>query len=416
MSHKPLKFVHKTMLEQADLCGRLPYLRYHFAGKGVTKDGLPNPQTAIGSAMHKGCEKLFSSTSLELAQVEAMNEWNYETKDAWRYTPDHVSSQMRSEYLGIISQVLDLWHRVRYPAILAEYTVLNAEQKAFVNLTDDLTLMAKPDAVLISKFDGRLFDHSLKTKKSYNRIKHPKALIDIEGLTETTAIAMNYAGGKLANVGGVLMEYLVVGEMSKTEPVIWHPALRGWRRASPGGLTGGYEYAWRWEYPNPDYDPATLWSKKNTKTKSLSKKDGWERCTYLDHPGGASGWLDDLLACRMQPLGLNPLNEIVYAPDPYVRAEGQIESFLTQTVAWARDWNQSLARLDAGENIDAIPAFRQHREACLKFGEDYRCEMWDICWKGAGRDPSMAGYVPRKSSLDKEREQNANVPATGESK
>jgi hypothetical protein len=136
----------------------------------------------------------------------------------------------------------------------------------------------------------------------------------------------------------------------------------------------------------------------------LSQKDGWERFNAKDYPGGQAAWVRDLLAGKFLPLGVNPATELVYSPEPYARGEGQIESFLTQHVYAQEKVNASLAAVAAGADLDVH--FPKRVSSCMRFG---RCEMWQVCWQGGGNNPLSIGYVPRKSSLDKQKEKGLIV-------
>lgn len=406
MRHRHLS---KSFLDDYDACGRYGYLSRFFLGRGIERTGQDHPEKSVGSAVHHGVETVFNTGSLKGGIGEAWKLYEVESLVAFEGVPSAVADPIRQEYARLIQQVITLWYKVQYPKLLSEYDVVQVEKRGYVKLTEDLTLIAQPDAILKSKFDGRFYDHSLKTAKSYGRIKHPQALIDTQGLTETVIMAMTVAGGELVNVGGVLMEYLVVGSMDKNELIIWSPLMQGWCRprlnAQEGGdETMGMEYAWRWEFPNPGYNPdgpkSPSKNPKNTTLTNKSKDDPkWTRISAFDYPGGPEQWIDDLLACRFTPHHINPTSELIYAPGPYYRQNGQIESFLAETIAQQTVVSQQLAAMEAGQMpIDSAYMFKRNRGHCVKYGEDYRCQFWNICWEGAGADPLNTGYRVRKPS------------------
>lgn len=408
------RFIYKTLIESFDKCGRYGYLKYFFMGHGVESD-RQSPERAVGTSCHRGVEVLFlehkhGNGYIDAAVAAAHAKFDFETEGMFVGMATDDATHLIREFKSVIEGALRLWAVVRLPKLLAEYEVIDAEVKMYTPISPELTLMAKPDGILRSRFDGRLYDFSLKTEKSHGRIKHPTAMIDIGGLTEVITVATTAGDGKISNVGGVLMEYIVVGEVSRKEPIIWHPAHRGWYRlVDPNDLNSAIEYAWKWECANPNYDPmGPVSSQKNPQNVSLKKKDGWERFEARDYPGGIAAWVRDLADRKFYPYHIDPAAELLHAPAMYKRTAGQVESFITQVTAEHHEINRQLELVEAGAlPLDRAVAFRQRFGNCLRYGEDYRCEMWNICHEGLGTDPLSNGYRQRKSSAERAEQEKA---------
>lgn len=393
---------YKTRREAFDNCDRYGYLKYMFMGTGVEAD-VRGIEMAVGSSIHAGVDEIWKTSSIEQGVAAALASYQDELNEGlFKNAPADSAAAVQREQRWVIEGVLRLWHAVRYPKLLSEYRYAGGEFKVVTPLSSTVSSLAKPDGILQSLADNRFYNWSLKTEKSHGYIKHPKALIDLGGLTEAIAAAMSVGGGDLKNIAGTLMEYLVVGKFDDDEPIIWHPTIRGWRKSQ------GDEIAWKWKFDNPDYDPTLPPHRtKNSKTKSLSGKDGWMRFEAADYKSawtgktGIAGWVEDLVGGRFLPRGVDPLKDLIHAPGPYTRTQSAIEDFVREEIALTERYDQfNNAVNDGTMSLDA--AFPKRRRSCVQFGERYRCEMWDICYEGAGTDPFNRGYRPRLSSAERE--------------
>ena len=399
-----MNILYKTLLDTFESCERKGYLKYMFAGHGIELDSPRGYELAKGVAIHKGIETIWKTGDIQKAITVARAEYTYEMRaiDKAGLDLDFLAAVER-EHNNLIEAVLWLWFLARYPKLTTEYDYVAAEYRLLVPLTVDMSLLAIPDSILKAKLDGRFLNWSLKTEKAHSRMKHPAALIDTGGLTEAISAAMTVGDGDLRSIAGTAMEYLVVGSLDKDEPIIWHPALRGWRKERPAG---GVDYAWKFKFANPDYDPKGPKSPKHN-PKEMSMGKGWTRfeaANYINDDGqaGIEFWVRDLIARKFMPFGLDPLDDLILAPHPYVRPAAQIESFIRQKVAEHTRLEANRKALAAGTaNIDE--AFPQRRGTCLKFGDAYRCEFWAICWEGAGVDPMNLGFRKRDTARERDK-------------
>lgn len=410
MDVKP-RHIHKTLLENFDHCERFAYLKNYWNPPhdgdeplhGVTQPSS-DPSRVIGGAIHAGVSAVAMGADPGGGTEMAVAAYDEEVKEF------DVHKGLLKDHHTLIEAGVRIWAAVQLPIIKARYKIVEAEQTIFMPLTQGLTAITRPDILLQDTMDGRFVNYSLKTEKAHGYIKHPTALIDLGGTLECASIAFRMGG--LEKVAGTWMTYIVVGDTKgKVDPqegmVVWHPGVRGWRRQA---AERDY-YAWKWEYDNPEYDPlGPKDSRKNPKSRSLSAKDGWERFHATQHPQGVAGWVAGLVEGEYSPTNVDPTKELVLSPEVYTRGNGHLESFLTEVVTKQTQVSNSLVAVAAGEDIDAH--FPKRRSSCMKFANSAgggRCEMWKICWEGAGRDPFAYGYVPRKSSLDKKKEKGLIV-------
>lgn len=399
MSDTKVRHIHKTLLESFDLCPRYGYLKNYApigdSHKGMVMPGY-DPKRAIGSCIHKGVNTLAMGASVDGGVQASLDEYDYETKDS-----DKTPALVREHKL-IVEAGVRIWAAVQLPIIQARYKVLEAEQTIFFQLTDQLVAMVRPDIVLVDNFDGRLVNYSLKTEKQHSYIKHPEAMIDIGGTLEVAGLAAKHGG--LDKVAGTWMTYVVVGDDKPDEDqevVRWHPGVHGWASPSPSGL-GPMNYAWKYEWDNPNYDARLDWHRvNNAKSKRLSKKEGWNRFNVNDYPGGMANWINDLLANKFQPTNVNAQAELIKSPEPYTRSDSQVQDLITEIIVGQTKVSQSLEAVANGEPLAAH--FPKRRSSCMHvFGK--RCEYWDLCWKGGLANPEAYGFEPRKSSLDRANE------------
>ncbi len=395
-----MNIIYKTLIDAFGKCNMYGYLKYFHEGKGVELD-RKTFELSVGSAVHVGCDALWQGKDIEDAVCLAHEEYAHDLaeSDMFGDVEATAAKEIQSYQLDVIEAILRIWAKRRLPILLKEFEFVQSETKTVVRMTDDLGMLAKPDAILKSRFDGRYVNWSLKTAKKYSLDKHPSALIDTGGLTEAIIAANAVGGNDLKKISGTAMEYLVVGEVADKENVIFHPGVIGWRKLNENN--GQYEYAWRWTFENPDYDPFGPKSTyHNPKSRSLSAKEGWQRFRARDYPGGIKAWVEDLMEGKFTPTHQDPGVELVIAPTAYHRTEMAVTRFWkTMLYKFSRIFAMRQALNEGMVSIEE--AFPMENTSCLRYGKEYRCEMWQICHEGT--DPLGSGkYKRRLSSAERE--------------
>lgn len=411
----------RSALECNQRCPREYYLTYHALGRGLSP-ARTNSDIAIGIARHEGVQKLIEGVDIEGA-VNVADGAYLEMTEAGLSGYENVPSiiAVRTEHRSIIEAGLRVWAARRLPVIKQMYEVLAVEQERscswevldqYANI-HKVIFEGRIDAELLDRQDNRVYAFSLKNPREYNAKRHPDCMIDMQGKSESWLIGNVYGHER---AGGVLMEYIMAGQEKddKYAPdkfgddggaalggnkIRWTPLVRGWMRPQEAG---GMEYAWRFKYDNPLYNPDMSAHKfQNPRARTFTKS---ERAVAWEYPGGVKKWVQDLLEQKFVPREVDPgaAEELFFAPPPYYRDAKTIASWLYATVEATKVTVNNLTMLASGEkNIDQ--AFPQHETSCInKFG--LMCSMFAICHKGAGDDPLNKGYKMREPHHMKEKE------------
>jgi len=404
-------FLSRSALESYQTCPRLYYLTYQSHGHGI----VPARQSldlADGLARHVGVSVLNLGGSLSDALAAADASWLADTKYGIEDIPDYFTHVVSREHRAIVEAGIRIWHAVMYPVIRQSYDILAVEKEHSFWVKPDVLFEGRPDAEFLSKYNQTIVAYSLKNPRQYQRSRHPECLIDMQGLSELWLLGNKYGHDKM---GGVMMDYIMTGKEAageedgmfdvtdapKAEPKIrWFPGVRGWFKDMPDGSR---QFAWRYKYKNPAYDPSQPWSKTNCKEKTFS---GGKRFNAWDYSGGVERWVDDLISRRLIPMGVSPLDDLCFSPPLYFRQPDQISSFLFTLVRTSDEIQEHLSAIAKfpgmwSEELDYH--FPQHTTSCInKFGK--KCRAWEICHGSAGRNPLDAGYKLREPHHEKEAE------------
>lgn len=398
------RYLSRSALVQWRRCPRLGYYTNVYGGMGVVSK-TKSTALSIGTANHAGVQTLLTGlknddVDVDLAVAEALATYKEEIKPGLvtsrgRPIPERFVARVMRENQAIIEAAVRLFAAVRLPTIHEKYEILEVEAEHTIRLTPDLTLVSRPDAVFEHRFSGWLDVFSLKNPGAVDYRKVKDATVDMQGLSESFAVAYDYPD---RHVNNVMMEHIVVGkEMSEEEedgsgddvdyPVRRTPLVRGWLRTLPSGT---YEVAWRYEYENPNFDPAKPRKTGNFKNTRLSSKQGWSPVVAYDYPGGVTAWVRDLAAGLFIPKYQNPANEIFIYPPPYERRPAHIDRWLTQIIHEQTEISSKIEKVEAGI-ITLDQAFPMYEHSCYY---PARCPFVDVCWKGRSiDDPAL--FEPR---------------------
>src|SRR5437773_1532520 len=162
----------KSQIDTHEQCPRKWFLKYAYGGVGIEPDGLRSFELSKGTAIHKGIERLFIGDTIAAAVAAAFAEFDADLAQD-KVAAGVASATAVTEQKAVIEACLRLWATVRLPALLTEYEYVAGEYEMTTRLSDTLSLYARPDAVLRSRYDGRLYNWSLKTERSHSSLKHP---------------------------------------------------------------------------------------------------------------------------------------------------------------------------------------------------------------------------------------------------
>jgi len=190
-------------------CPRLGYYNWRYKGKGLDTK-TPNWHLALGLAVHKGMELVFSEPAGISPSQGAMEEFKR------LYPPLGLEFD---EGLALAHALVEGWIRTRYEAFLQEHEVLLVEKEIRSEIATGVVLQSRADLVTRERFGGRVWVWNWKTtgvKKDWTQ----KWEHDIQAWTEALAVE------NLLNepVAGVIYEGFFKGtkrEGSMTCPLIY---------------------------------------------------------------------------------------------------------------------------------------------------------------------------------------------------
>jgi hypothetical protein len=229
-----------------------------------------------------------------------------------------------------------------------------------------IVMMSRPDAILRSRTDGKLYTVSWKTAKRFDSASVERLECDVQGLTEGLAIWAKYG----EQPAGTLYSYFLKGDRQ-------FDAETGAKRyTSP--LVRPYS---NWNgIGEPTYRATYKWFNEVGEEKRCGK--GWER---VDIWKGMemSAWLERLDSGEIQPEAHRDwLAEAVIEPE--------IQPFNPE---FAERWRQKAIQQE-GDWIQILEGSRiapQDETGCHVYNR--KCTYYNICWRGETiEDQIAAGY------------------------
>jgi len=161
-------------------CPRYRYLRYHSGqyGYGVTKKVTSVP-LATGTHVHAAIADLLTRTrddghvtrgdarEIITRQVDLYH------KQIETYPIENGNSKEEIEWIGneqtcLIEGLSWAWYRIMLPIIEREFTILDVEREEYLDVSENIRFMLRPDCVLADKTTGAVANHDFKTAASIN--------------------------------------------------------------------------------------------------------------------------------------------------------------------------------------------------------------------------------------------------------
>lgn len=378
-------------MRETDRTGILTYQRcpreYWYSrqacGKGLQKKskGLP---LQFGSAFHEGTEELLlqdegaeKGEHIELAVTRArkflIEQFASKTISFDGETPDDIQKAMeygQEEQMALAEGLLRGWFAYEGEQFLDTFEVVEVEQEGKANLSDDLVLMYRPDAVVREKATGDHYIISWKTTSTFSSRNIKQAKVDMQSMSEVFGVVQSRG----ISVEGVLYKIAVKGQRRKDN---WDGLYKqsshlsyGWKKLGNGG---GDEAEWSWAYEFEKED--------GSGSSRLGK--GWKKCPiWRDYPGGVKQWITDLSANQIFPRHIDALQAIFPQSLPVERRKDEVESWVRQTVAQEKRIAENLIELDEtmlGFDEELDKRFPQHTHSCHSYSG---CSFIPVCWEG----------------------------------
>lgn len=433
-------------------CPRLGYLQYHYGGRGIVKAGK-NIFLATGSWLHKGLELIgrylkanptartvpehvlggiieqvvksyfdyvFPPEEIKNGLIEGfdltgetIDEWNGERRQFTDYEKQKIQQYTFDEQSSLIEALLRVFALRVVPSWTSKYRIVTVENDMAFPLVSgeqfEVIQSATVDLVLQEIATKDLYLVSYKGYRAYDNNTAKAASHDTQGLSESWAFDEYLKIKKIdKRIMGVKMLYLIKGARRETKrgSGIWEQQsslLRGYRKLG----FNGPEYAHSWYYPKPENDSGV-----GALGKSWEKFDVFNGAG-LEEVGGVKGWVEKLhgnwgnghkVEFEVQPECGDILEQLVVEPEPYLRHERDIDSWLRQTKARELEIAFKLAlegkyieHQAEGEYLD--DCFPQNRAACHYYPNDHNdCVYINICFgtEEERNNPLMNGFTWRK--------------------
>lgn len=246
---------------------------------------------------------------------------------------------------------------------------------------------SRADALLREKETGDLYVHSWKTSADYGKLEEDGFRRDAQGITEAIAIEKTGQGER---VMGVQMAFLLKGRKYEHKQIPgmkihYSPITRAFRKFAHGILPGQdlSEWAWSWDVPKVN--------QKTGQTYIGNLGKDWEAvATFEAYSGGVRKWVTDLLAGKWQREAGDPFAGSLAMPEPWFRAEEEVEDWLEQAKHISEGIHIAAERVREAERVSDWAkvrkllngSFPQNRKSCENFYGG-QCQFSQLCWGSA---------------------------------
>lgn len=389
-------FFSRTELLTKQTCPQKWHLSYRYGGRGVESARTPS-DLSLGKAVHAGLEQLLRGHSwgacAQLAKASMQEEiqegLDHGSDYIFDQTPPEVSQLLGEEQANLAYALVWTFGKRRLASLLERYEVVEVEpeinwlvgwagkeNQILAALIGDesmadhtgakaIVMMSRPDAILRSREDGKLWTVSWKTAKRFTSDYLDRLQIDVQSITEGLAVQAKYG----EEPGGTFYSYFLKSDKVNDDEI-------GAKRYS-SHLIRPYS-SWT-GVGEPQYRGAYKWFDEAGAEKRLGK--GWSR-TDIWKSMDMSAWLEMLDSGQVQPeANRDWLGEVVAEPLPMPFKPEE-----------AREWLKVTAREEALAIDPALPA-EKRTGSCLNYNR--RCSMWAVCWEGDTVERQLAAGIKR---------------------
>lgn len=356
----------------------------------------------FGSAFHEGSEELLSQNGIEKAVERAYGflaeQFAAKAVSFDNETPDDIQKAMeygQEEQMALAEGLLRGWFAYEGESFLNTFDVVEVEQEGRVNLSDDLVLMYRPDAVVREKSSGDHYIISWKTASTFSSRNIKQSKVDMQSMSEVFGVVQQRG----ISIEGVLYKYAIKGQRRKDN---WDGLYKqgshlayGWKKLGNGG---GDEAEWSWAYEFEKED--------GSGSSRLGK--GWKKVPiWREYPGGVKQWISDLATNQIFPRHIDALQAIFPQSLPVERRKDEVESWKRQIVAQEMRIEESLAKVEfvgnTGASVDnALDRhFPQHTNSCHSYSG---CSFIPICHEGVPAEVGELYQIRSANHPEKEED------------
>jgi len=379
-------------------CPKKREFAYHWQGRGV-ETTLLSEDLALGTAVHEGleyllevashidwrkCDLVWEASDVAYQSMIKAFRLGLEMQSNSPFAPPPDVAALLAEEQACLAQAL-VWTfgRRRLATLLERFEVVEVEPEICWLLQDgqgwtqNIVMMSRPDAILRSREDGKLWTVSWKTAKRFDSGYVERLECDVQSLTEGLAVQAKYG----EEPGGTFYTYFLKGDKSLDAETgakrYTSPLVRPYCQWSGVG--------------EPQYRATYKWFNEAGEEKRLGK--GWER-TDIWKSFDMTDWLELLDGGTIQPeANRDWLGEAVIEPDPRPFNPVYAERWRQKAVQQEGDWISILQ----GNRIAT-----QDETGCHVYNR--KCTFYGVCWRGETIEDQIAsGY--------KRLRQESNHPA-----
>lgn len=347
-------------------CPRYRYLRYHYGGRGLQRVAQKHPTNA-GLSIHAGNACVLNGKPVDTAVQVVVSTYIADFMAQFDGLPQ--AHDILTEQVHFIEGSVRAFARCRAPQIRRDYDVVAIEVEQSVPLTPEFIVYDfRADAILRGDMGIIVLDHKPSPYGGYKWVQQWERNHQV--LAYVWAAQEIY---KPEPVLGVQIEGYVRGKR------VWEEKFGRKIQRTP------LCYVWENEFSgqiSPDYQRAGGWQLVPLWDTSMSTKE------YIE---------EFLTAEQVEKLFLAPVPPICPTPK-------QIERWVRQT-KWQEERVEENARLVERYRLrepdmfeDALDRrFPQNMDSCLKYGEDYPCEMDAMCFnEQVFEDPLASGLLEER--------------------
>lgn len=393
----------RTAILTYQSCPRQRYYSHHIHGKGIQRIRKSLP-LQFGSAFHAGAEILLTGhieNAVQLAHKYLQEQFDAHAIGFDGELPDDVDKALqygREEQMALAEALLRAWWAFEGESFLENFEVVEVEQEGRAQLSNDLTLMFRPDALVRDRQSGDRYIVSWKTCASFTSWNIKQARTDMQSISEVWGVEKAFN----QKVEGVLYKWIVKGRRDKDN---WDGLYKqsthliyGWHKLGSGAGDDEWSWAYKWEDPD-EINPKTGKLVNHTLGKGWKKVPIWH-----DYPGGVKQWIEDLAAHQIAPRTVDPLLGVFPQALPVERPQAHVESWKRQVILQELDVNERVVKVlsgatseDEAEMLDTY--FPQHTHSCYSYSG---CPFIPICWEGAPAEPGELYQIRVANHPEKE--------------
>lgn len=366
-------FLDRSRIKARQECPTYRYLHYHKKLPGEEIVGLQKPTPAdhfaIGLAVHKGLEILLKTGNIEEAIGKEVGALLYAS------IPDPFRLR-EAEWL--VKGLIYGWYRERFPTISRDYRVYDAEKtfqwEIHVDGQYQYLYNFRVDALLERKDDGRIAILDFKTAKKCDEEWARMFEHDLQPMLYTKAIDEILGVDTL----GMIFEGLVKGQ-----------ARYDTGKSSPyyGKVVQYSPFCYAYQTPDGFRVDYVKGAKKIFIGDFFSPQEWYDKFLSIQSP--------ELLFAHVPPIKPAPL-VVQNVISSIITAETNFQNKL-DIVNACHDNYPSLLRHTEHR------LFERHTNHCWKYGSEYQCPFYDICWtQGVDENPLDHGYILRVPNHDEE--------------